>query len=101
MLPVVKLHKLKDMETIPKNMVDKVINQIDEIHKKISKIETNQNETVWLDITETAKWLKVSPRTLQNYRDKGMLPFSQVSGKIYFRLQDLQEFLMKHYSSNH
>ena len=49
MLPVVKLHKLQDMETIPKNMVDKVINQIDEIHKKISKIETNQNETVWLD----------------------------------------------------
>lgn len=52
---------------------------------------------IWLDISETAKWLKVSPRTLQNYRDKGLLPYSQIASKIYFRLQDLQEFLMKNY----
>jgi len=51
----------------------------------------------WLDISETARWLKVSPRTLQNYRDKGLIPYSQIAAKIYFRLQDLQEFLMKNY----
>lgn len=62
---------------------------------------SSKQADTWLDIPDTAKWLKVSPRTLQNYRDKEMLPYSQVAGKIYFRLQDLQEFLMKHYTSNH
>jgi len=82
------LHLLKQLAT-------RLLNLIGEGTPSINQAET------WLDIPETAKWLKVSPRTLQNYRDSGILPYSQIANKIYFRLQDLQEFLMKHYSSNH
>lgn len=85
---------------ISRNMVDKVINQIDEIHEKVSKIESLQNETVWLDIPETCKFLKISSRTLQNYRNQGLLPFSQVNSKIYFRKQDLLKFLESHFVNN-
>lgn len=74
-----------------KQLATRLLNLIGELPPSINPSET------WLDIPETAKWLKVSPRTLQNYRDKGLLPFSQVGAKIYFRLFDLQEFLKKNY----
>jgi hypothetical protein len=66
--------------------------------KVLGKLPPSSNPAeTWLDIPETAKWLKISPRTLQNYRDKGLLPYSQIGAKIYFRLDDLQKFLMKNY----
>jgi hypothetical protein len=74
-----------------KQLATRLLNLIGELPPSVNLAET------WLDIPETAKWLKVSPRTLQNYRDQGLLPYSQYGAKIYFRLQDLQEFLMKHY----
>lgn len=74
-----------------KQLATRLLNLIGEVPPSINQAET------WLDITDTAKWLKVSPRTLQTYRDQGMIPYSQIGAKIYFRLQDLQEFLMKHY----
>lgn len=51
----------------------------------------------WLDIPETCELLKVSKRTLQAYRDDGILPFSQIGGKIYFRASDIEAHLIKHY----
>jgi hypothetical protein len=88
------------MEKIPKSMVEKAIKQIDEIHEKVSKIETNQIEIEWFDIPETCRFLKISSRTLQNYRNNGLLPFSQVNSKIYFRKQDLLKFLEGHLVNN-
>lgn len=78
-----------------KQLATRLLNLIGEVPPIINQADT------WLDIPDTAKWLKVSPRTLQNYRDQGLLPYSQIGAKIYFRLKDLEEFLMKHYTSNH
>ena len=85
---------IQELELL-KTLATRLLNLIGELPPKVNPTETG------LDITETAQWLKVSPRTLQNYRDQELLPYSQIKGKIYFRLQDLQEFLMKHYKSNH
>jgi hypothetical protein len=52
---------------------------------------------IWLDIQETCQLLKISKRTLQFYRDKGMLSFSQIQGKIYFKASDIELLLQKHY----
>jgi len=51
----------------------------------------------WLDIQETCQLLKISKRTLQAYRDNGILSFSQIAGKIYFKVADLEEHLKNHY----
>jgi hypothetical protein len=37
--------------------------------------------------------LKLSPKTLQNYRDRRLIPFSQVGNKIYYPLKGIEEFL--------
>jgi hypothetical protein len=62
--------------------------------KILDELKRIQNQSSrWLDIPESCAWLKCSTRTLQNYRDDGLIPFSKVRGKIYIRESDLQEFL--------
>ena len=39
----------------------------------------------------------LSPRTLQDYRDKGILPYTQIAGKILYRLSDLNRILKENY----
>ena len=76
-----------------------------EIIKKIDGIGTKVEAAIgrpvlgddWLDIQDTCQILKVSKRTLQSYRDQGLLSFSQIGGKIYFKASDLRAHLEKHY----
>jgi len=53
--------------------------------------------SLWLDTKEVAKLIGVTTRTIQNYRDNGMLPFSQIGRVIRYRAQDVQDFLMEYY----
>ena len=39
---------------------------------------------------EVAYLLKVSRRTLQDYRNNGILPYTQVGGKILYRTSDIE-----------
>ena len=51
----------------------------------------------WLDIQDVCQLLHISKRTLQSYRDTGIISFSQVGGKIYFKASDIEIFLEAHY----
>jgi hypothetical protein len=41
--------------------------------------------------------LRISKRTLQNYRNNNVLPFSQIGRKIYYRASDIEAYLEAHY----
>ena len=47
----------------------------------------------WLDNADVCEKLNVSKRTLQTYRDGGLLAYSQINHKIYYRLEDVEAFL--------
>lgn len=49
----------------------------------------------WLDKSEVCDILNVSMRTLQNYRDTGMIGFSKVGHKIFYRPQDVEALILK------
>jgi hypothetical protein len=84
--------------TIETQAFKDIMNKIDEIG---TKVELALGKPIlgddWLDIQDTCQILKVSKRTLQTYRDQGILSFSQVNGKIYFKASDLRVHLEKHY----
>ena len=46
----------------------------------------------WLDNADVCEKLNVSKRTLQTYRDGGLLAYSQINHKIYYRLEDVEAF---------
>ena len=84
-----------------------------ELIKKLEEIETRVTETgqsdpeilqgkkgtkeAWLDNDDACHLLRVSKRTLQNYRDNGTLPFSKFGNKIYYKAADIEKHLNKHY----
>lgn len=51
----------------------------------------------WVESTAARKELGVSPKTWQTYRDRRIIPFSQVGRKIYVRRSDLNKFMEEHY----
>jgi excisionase family DNA binding protein len=66
--------------------------------KKLNLIETVQTvQSKWLSIEDVCRLLMVSKRTLQSYRDRGILPFAQISRKIYFKASDLDDYMEQHY----
>ena len=46
---------------------------------------------------EVCERLYISPRTLQDYRDKRIIPYIQFAGKILYRLSDINQLLQKNY----
>ena len=46
--------------------------------------------TDWLHNGDVCKLLNISKRTLQHYRDTGVLPFSQIGHKCYYRREDVE-----------
>ncbi|SFT01541.1 Helix-turn-helix domain-containing protein [Porphyromonadaceae bacterium NLAE-zl-C104] len=60
-----------------------------------------------IDLTEWSNWIdgqdvllkmQVSPRTLQRWRINGLLPYSRVSGKCYYRKSDILALLQENYN---
>ena len=48
---------------------------------------------------EMSTRLKVSRRTLQDYRNEGRIPYSQLGGKILYRESDIEKMLLDGYRS--
>ena len=66
------------------------------IRRKLEK-ETPDLSQQWLTIDQVCKILRISRRTCQSYRDKGILPFSQHESKILFKKADIEKFLEENY----
>lgn len=46
---------------------------------------------------EVSAWLKVSRRTLQDYRSNGMIAYYQLGGKILYKESDIEKMVMSGY----
>ncbi|MDR2036483.1 MAG: helix-turn-helix domain-containing protein [Bacteroidales bacterium] len=55
----------------------------------------NEDEKL-LDNQDLAFLLKVSKRTLQRYRSSGKLPYFMIGHKIYYKVNDVREFVRSH-----
>jgi len=84
--------------TIESEAFQQFMKKFEEFERMLSEKEySNQKKETLSDVKETARFLKISTRTLQAYRDKGLLSFIQINGKIYFKSSDIEAFLEKHY----
>lgn len=51
-----------------------------------------------LDNQDVLQLLKISARSLQRYRSDRKLPYYTISGKLYYKLSDVHEFIRAHLS---
>lgn len=55
--------------------------------------------TKFITNDEFMKLMEISKRTAQNWRDEGVIAFSQVGHKIYYRLSDIEDLLNRTYKN--
>ena len=74
--------------------LDSMLNGIESMNEK-SKASFG-NERFLTDKEESA-WLKVSRRTLQDYRNNGIVSYYQLGGKILYKESDIEKLVMGGY----
>lgn len=52
-----------------------------------------------LDNQDVLQMLKISSRSLQRYRSSGKLPYYTISGKIYYKLSDVHQFIRESFNA--
>lgn len=78
----------------------RLIHKLDNLEKSFVNLKKQADTPLgekWMGNEEVCQLLSVSKRTLQNYRDENLLPFSQINHKIYYRASDIERFLKKNY----
>jgi len=76
--------------------VDRIERKLETVVIKLDKIIPERLDCVTYNNDEVCKILDCSPRTLQIYRDKGLISFSQIGQKIWYTAKDVTEFLERH-----
>lgn len=61
----------------------------EDIQKKRNNIDGEE----LLDNQDLLQMLKISNRSLQRYRSSGKLPYYTISGKLYYKLSDVHQFI--------
>lgn len=82
---------------LPKEIWENVTATLGEVKEMLMAKATTGEKQEWIESTKARKMLGVSPKTWQSYRDRRIIPFSQIGRKIYVRTTDLEKFMEQHY----
>jgi hypothetical protein len=82
---------------LTKDQYTDILEKIEEINTSISKNSKESNDS-FIDNQEFIKLMSISKRTAQSWRDQGVIAFSQIGGKIYYRAKDLTQLLDCNYN---
>lgn len=74
--------------------LDTMLDGIESMNEKSKASFGNER---FLTDKEVSAWLKVSRRTLQDYRNNGMVSYYQLGGKILYKESDIEKLVMGGY----
>ena len=91
-----------EVVTIEKRTFSYVCEQFTEFAKRIESLCSTHTQKVenWLDNQEVCLLLRISKRTLQRYRNNGVLKFYSIYHKTYYKESDLHEFIRNNFDEN-
>lgn len=78
--------------------IEQILDRLDLIEEAV-RIRQKVPEHTFFDNQEFLQIMNVSKRTAQSWRDTGVIAYSQVGSKIYYRMVDIQKMLNKHYKT--
>ncbi len=77
-----------------------LIEQNKKLIEEIKKSEDEKMKRLVLNNDDVCKILKISPRTLQNYRDSKKINFSKPEKIVFYKYSDLMEFIERYRNNN-
>ena len=94
------MEQVRDLN-IEADDIQVVLSAISGVSKRIKEVAQTHKPLFggehFLTGKEVCEKLYISPRTLQDYRDKGIIPYTQIAGKILYRLSDINRLLQENY----
>jgi hypothetical protein len=82
--------------TLTANQLEDIFKRLDSLERELAKKQPTVVDK-FLDNQEFMQLMYISKRTAQNWREKGMISYSQIGGKIYYRMSDVQKLLDHNY----
>lgn len=76
-----------------------LVNRLDKLNQKLEGKQKSPSET-FLDNQEFLQLMNISKRTAQTWRDVGIVAFSQIGSKIYYKMSDVHKLLDKNYKKS-
>nr|WP_315240081.1 helix-turn-helix domain-containing protein [uncultured Flavobacterium sp.] len=76
--------------------MERIMERFDILMEAVSGAEnqhTHFDGEELLDNQDVLQILKISARSLQRYRSSGRLPYYTISGKLYYKLSDVHQFI--------
>ena len=78
-----------------------ILKMAEDLHKKFMYYKEISkpllNGELYLDNRDMTRLLKISERSLHDYRDRGVIPFYKVEGKILYKQSEILKLLEDNY----
>lgn len=84
-----------ELKIIEGKTLNKIKERIKLLLEKSRGLASYRNREEWLDSQDVCQLLNISLRTLQSYRDKGILAYSMIGHKCYYKVNDIHLFIEK------
>ena len=85
------------MAVVPQSYLNKQEAQMEKLLNLLQKKSEEEINSMWIESVKIPKQLGISQKTWQMYRDKRIIPFSQIGSKIFVKREDLEKFMTNHY----
>lgn len=83
---------------IEKKAYEVLIERISKLKKQLNDLYPNEEgilQKEWIENAELSHRLNVSLRTLQSYRERGVIGFSTIGRKVYYKISEVETLLKK------
>ncbi len=85
------------MAVVPQSFLDKIEEKMETLEAILKEKSESELNSQWIESVKIPKILGISQKTWQTYRDKRLIPFSQIGSKIFVKREDLENFMNSHY----
>ena len=94
------MEQVKDLNMEADDM-QVVLSALEGVNRRIKEVAQTHKPLFggehFLTSKDVCERLYISPRTLQDYRDRKVIPYTQFAGKILYKMSDLERLLDEHY----
>lgn len=94
--PLGKMRSMKQLICIEERTFRELCSRIEMLSQLAERLQNKLKLSYseeWIDGEEVCRQLNITKRTLQAYRERGVLPFSFIEGKTLFRQKEIEDFL--------
>ena len=89
-----------DAIVLTRDEYSELLNRLNAIQKQFTEFAKDPQDTI-LDNADFLRLMKVSRRTAATWREEGIISYSQVSNKIFYRMSDIAAMLNKFHNKTY